>query len=88
MPMPPPKKLLKMEKMREKGLEVEYPHTPWYNDNVESIGVEKEARDKRIAEGEHADLLEKVPADRGEDSGKDRPRVQRPELPRQFKFKL
>lgn len=39
-PMPPPKKVLKLEKLREKGLEVEYPKAPWYTDNKEAILAE------------------------------------------------
>jgi len=36
-PMPPPKKVKKLEALRRKGLEVEYPRAPWYTDNVEKI---------------------------------------------------
>jgi len=36
-PMPPPLEVLRLEKLREKGLEVNYPRAPWYTDNVEEI---------------------------------------------------
>ena len=39
-PMPPPKKVKKLEKLKEKGLEVEYPRAPWYNDNKDAILAE------------------------------------------------
>jgi len=32
-PMPAPKRLAKLEKLREKGLEVSYPTAPWFTDN-------------------------------------------------------
>jgi large subunit ribosomal protein L15 len=31
-PMPPPDKVLKLEKLRDKGLDVEYPTAPWYEE--------------------------------------------------------
>lgn len=36
-PMPPPKKVKKLESLKRKGLEVDYPAAPWYTDNVEKI---------------------------------------------------
>jgi hypothetical protein len=33
--MPPPKEVKKLEKLRLKGLNVEYPRTPWFTDNKE-----------------------------------------------------
>ena len=36
-PMPPPKKVKKMEALKRKGLDVDYPSAPWYTDNVEKI---------------------------------------------------
>ena len=39
-PMPPPKKVKKMEALKRKGLEVEYPRAPWYSDNVEKLTQE------------------------------------------------
>lgn len=49
-PMPPPKKVKKLEKLRRKGLDVEYPRAPWHNDNVEALKKEKEDRKQRMAE--------------------------------------
>ena len=36
-PMPPPKKVKKLEALSRKGLEVEYPPAPWFTDNTEKI---------------------------------------------------
>lgn len=57
-PMPPPKKVKKLERLRSKGLDVSYPRAPWYTDNVEALKQEMEDREKRIAEAENAHLLE------------------------------
>ena len=62
--MPPPKTVKKLEKLREKGLEVSYSPAPWYMDNVEALRKEVEERQRRIAEAEHADLLPEYPAKR------------------------
>lgn len=47
-PMPHPKKLVKLEKLRDKGLNVEYPRAPWYTDNKEAILAEAAETEKRI----------------------------------------
>ena len=49
--MPPQKRVIKLEKLREKGLEVDYPRAPWYTDNKEAILAEEAEREKRIKEG-------------------------------------
>jgi hypothetical protein len=36
-PMPAPKVVKRLEKIREKGIEVEYPSAPWFTDNEEQI---------------------------------------------------
>ena len=74
-PMPSPKKVLKLEKIREKGCEVSYPPAPWYTDNVDQIKKEKEDLEKRIASGTFSELLPTYPADRSTGVGKDKPRV-------------
>ena len=48
--MPTPKKVRKLEKMRKKGLEVEYPKAPWFNDNEEALKKEKDEIKTRIKE--------------------------------------
>lgn len=48
--MPPPKKVKKLEKLKEKGLEVEYPRAPWYNDNVDALLAEEKEKERRIKE--------------------------------------
>lgn len=87
-PMPPQKRVIKLEKLKEKGLDVEYPRAPWYTDNKEAILAEEAERIRRMKEGQFADLLPQLPADRSEGSGKDRPRKERQDLPRVFKFPL
>jgi len=43
-PMPLPQKVLKLEKMRDKGCEVEYPTAPWYEEyKNKKLQEEKEA---------------------------------------------
>ena len=83
-PMPPPKKVKKLEQLRSKGLEVDYPRAPWYTDNVDDLEKEKEDRAKRIAEASNAEFLEQYPAKREHRSGK--PRIERGDLPWHFKF--
>ena len=56
-PMPPQKRVIKLEKLRDKGLDVEYPRAPWYTDNKEAILAEEEERLKRIAGAQYASLL-------------------------------
>ena len=46
--MPPPKKVKKMEALRRKGLDVEYPRAPWYTDNIEKIQKDYLDRKERI----------------------------------------
>ena len=36
-PMPPNKQIKKLERLRSKGLDVNYPDAPWYTDNQEAI---------------------------------------------------
>ena len=63
-PMPPPKKVKKMEKLRNKGFQVEYPEAPWYTQNVDKINQELAERKTRIATGENSQFLEHLPASR------------------------
>lgn len=49
-PMPAPKVVKKLEKLREKGLDVEYPNAPWFTENIEAHKKESEERQRRIAE--------------------------------------
>ena len=37
------------EKIRKKGIEVDYPRTPWFTDNVEALNKEEADRKQRIA---------------------------------------
>jgi large subunit ribosomal protein L15 len=87
-PMPPQKRVIKLEKLKEKGLTVDYPRAPWYTDNKESILAEEAERVKRMKEGQFAELLPELPADRSEGCGKNRPRVERQDLPRAYKYPL
>ena len=45
-------------------MNVEYPRAPWYTDNKEAILAEAAETEKRIKNAQHANLLEKIPADR------------------------
>lgn len=63
-PMPPPKKVNKLEKLRSKGIEVSYPSAPWFTDNVEALDKEQAERARRIKEAQHSELLPEYPADR------------------------
>ena len=49
-PMPSPKRLKKLEKIRAKGIEVEYPSAPWFTDNTEALAHEDEEKLRRIRE--------------------------------------
>jgi len=79
-PMPPPKKVLKLEKLRAKGLDVDYPAAPWYTDNRQAIEKEKSDRVQRMATAQYSDLLPEYPADRSTGVGKDKVRKERDPL--------
>ena len=79
-PMPPPKKVHKLEKLRAKGLQVQYPDAPWFTDNRDAIEKEKVEREKRLATAQYSDLLPQYPADRSEGVGKDKVRKEREAL--------
>ena len=63
-PMPSPKRVKKLEKIRDKGIDVEYANAPWFTENREAIENDRLLREKRIAEAQHADLLPQLPVDR------------------------
>jgi hypothetical protein len=63
-PMPTPKKLKQMEKLREKGLDVEYPSAPWYTENLDKHARDAEEKERRIANASFAGLLPEYPAPR------------------------
>lgn len=63
-PMPPPKKVKKMEGLKRKGLEVEYPSAPWFTDNVDKLQKEYLGRQERIKTGQNSEFLEHLPARR------------------------
>jgi hypothetical protein len=85
-PMPPPKKVKKLEKLKEKGLDVAYPRAPWFTDNKEAILHDAAEKERRIKEGQFAELLPQIPADRSEGVSKDKARVERKQIPRVYKF--
>jgi large subunit ribosomal protein L15 len=85
-PMPNPKSVKKMEKLREKGLDVDYPRAPWYTDNVEELKKEEEAARKRMAEAHNAEYLENLPADRSPGVSLNKAKVQRPLFVRTIKY--
>lgn len=79
-PMPPPKKVHKLEKLKSKGLKVEYPSAPWFTDNLEAITKEKAEREKRMANAQFSDILPKYPADRSPGVNSDKLRYERKQL--------
>ena len=48
--MPPPKKVAKLEKLREKGIDVSYPDAPWFTYHKEELERDKQEKIRRIAE--------------------------------------
>lgn len=87
-PMPPQKKVVKLEKLRDKGLDVDYPRAPWYTDNKEAILAEAAETERRIREAQHAHLLEKLPADRSKGISAHKPRVEKKDLPKLIKYPI
>ena len=62
--MPSPKVLKRLESIKEKGLDVEYPDAPWFSYNKEQIEREKKEVERRIAEAPNAQYLPVYPAER------------------------
>lgn len=50
-PMPPQKKVKKLERLERKGLEVHYPDAPWFTDNKATLLEEQSEKARRLAEG-------------------------------------
>ena len=63
-PMPPAKKVKKMEALKRKGLDVEYPRAPWFTDHVEKHQKDWEDRKERIKTGQNSEFLEHLPSKR------------------------
>lgn len=74
-PMPSPKKVKKLEKLRAKGIDVVYPDAPWFTYNKEALEQEQLEKARRIREAEHANLLPEYPADRSEGVGAESVRI-------------
>ena len=72
--MPPPKMVKRLEKMRSRGIEVEYPPAPWFTDNKESLEKEAAERQKRMDEAPNAHHLPEYPAQRTPGIGADKPK--------------
>ena len=83
-PMPPPKKVKKLEYLRSKGLDVEYPAAPWYTDNVEKFKKDAEERANRISSATGSDLLPHFPASR--DPTPDKVRTEKAPVLKTYKF--
>ena len=62
--MPPAYKVRKLEKLRDKGIDVNYPKAPWYTDNLENIQGDIAEKERRLRESPNAKYLPKYPADR------------------------
>lgn len=76
-PMPPPYTVLKLEGMRDKGMEVEYPEAPWYEEYKAEKEAEAEAAAAR-AQTEGEKLVPKIPMPREPGQKDDVPKVERP----------
>ena len=74
-PMPPPKKVKRLESLKRKGLSVEYPDAPWYTSNIEKMEKEYNDRQERIKTGTNSEFLERLPARR--DPTPDRVRIEK-----------
>ena len=85
-PMPSPKKVKKLEKLRAKGIDVKYPDAPWFTYNKEALEQEQLEKARRIREAEHANLLPEYPADRAEGVGAENVRIQRKHLFKTHKY--
>lgn len=84
-PMPPPKKVLKLEALKEKGLEVDYPTAPWFEEYKQQKIAEAEAAAKRkLTDGEK--LIPKIPMDRHEGVGLHNPRVEPVQIPKTISY--
>lgn len=81
-PMPPPDKVLKLEKIRDKGVEVEYPTAPWYEEyKAKILAEEEEAKNKKKTPGEI--LVPEIPVDRSPNS---KPRYEKKVITRKFDY--
>lgn len=49
-PMPSPKVVKRLERIKSKGIEVTYPDAPWFTYHQEELQKEREDRERRIAE--------------------------------------
>jgi large subunit ribosomal protein L15 len=86
-PMPHPKKVMKLEKLREKGLELKYPKAPWYEDyKVEKEQELKDAEAREKTPGEK--VLPQYPADRSPGVSLNKPRVERQLLAKKIVYPI
>ena len=74
-PMPPPKMVKRLEHIRSKGIDVDYPCAPWFTDNREKMEIEAADRLTKLENAQHAEHLPQYPADRSTGASEDRPRV-------------
>lgn len=85
-PMPHNKAIKKLEKLKNKGLEVSYPNAPWFTDNYEKIMEERSEKKRRMREAQHSEFLPVFPAPRIPFANRDQPKVKKDLLPTKFKF--
>jgi len=84
-PMPDQKLVIKMEKRREKGVDVVYPPAPWYPHYVERKAIKEQHKAERKAlKGQTGMFPETIPVSREKGASNDRPRVQRKEMARRL----
>lgn len=84
--MPHNKAIKKLEKLKNKGLEVEYPNAPWFTDSYEKHQEDRAEKKRRMREAQHAELLPVFPAPRIPYMSRDKPKYKNDLLPLKFKW--
>lgn len=84
--MPHNKAIKKLEKLKEKGLEVSYPSAPWFTDNYDKITEERAEKKRRMRSAQHSELLPVYPAPRIPGTSRDKPIYAKERKPVVFKF--
>ena len=85
--MPPPYRVLHLEKLRDRGAEVEYPVAPWFEKMKEEEREKAAAAEEQPKTAEEK-ILEEYPVDRHKYAGQRKLKVERPIVTRKYKFKI
>lgn len=84
--MPHNKALKKMEKLKEKGLEVSYPSVPYFTDNYDKIMNDRAEKKRRMDEAQNAEFLPIYPSPRTPYAMEGVKKYRRDKLPMNFRF--